>query len=150
MTEDKGFVVKDRRRFKDGVDDRDSDRAGQEDQRPAEPEAAEDQKGPAEPASTDSPGPADESEPFGPETPIPELTFMDFIVSLSSSVAVHLGLVADPTTGRTDRNLALAKQTIDLLALLQEKTRGNLTEEEEKLFQSILFDLRLQFVGACK
>lgn len=150
MTEDKGFVVKDRRRFKDGVAEGDSDREGQEDQRPDEPFAAKDQEGPVESASTESPGPETESEPLGPETPIPELTFTDFIVSLSSSVAVHLGLVADPTTGRTDKNLTLAKQTIDLLGLLQEKTRGNLTEEEEKLFKSILFDLRLQYVGACK
>jgi hypothetical protein len=138
MTEDKGFVVKDRRRFKDGADEVDSDRESQEDQ------------GPAETAAEESPQPETDTGPCGPDMPIPELTFMDFIVSLSSSVAVHLGLVADPSTGRTDQNLVMAKQTIDLLALLQEKTRGNLTEEEEKLFESILFDLRLQFVGACK
>ncbi|MBU1740340.1 MAG: DUF1844 domain-containing protein [Proteobacteria bacterium] len=82
--------------------------------------------------------------------PLPDLTFANFLVSLSTSVAVHLGLVAEPTTGRTQKDLALAKQTIDLLGLLQDKTRGNLTEEEDKLFQSFLFDLRLQYVNACQ
>jgi hypothetical protein len=149
MTEDKGFVVKDHRRFKDGADEGDAEQETARDQSPDEETAAPSGEDAAEPASSE-PSEPPPSEEAGPEPPLFELTFTDFIVSLSSSVAVHLGLVADPSTGQTSRNLALAKQTIDLLGLLQEKTRGNLTEEEEKLFQSVLFDLRLQYVAACK
>lgn len=149
MTEDKGFVVKDHRRFKDGADEGEPEQETARDQAPAEETAAPSREDAAEPASSE-PSEPPPSEEAGPEPPFFELTFTDFIVSLSSSVAVHLGLVADPSTGQTSQNLALAKQTIDLLGLLQEKTRGNLTEEEEKLFQSVLFDLRLQYVAACK
>jgi len=143
MSDDKGFVVKDRRRFKDGADDAEPAEERTEDQEPAA-EAT------TEPA--DRPDREPESEPAGAgsEVPLPELTFANFVVSLSTSVAVHLGLVGEPTTGQVQKDLALAKQTIDLLGLLQEKTRGNLTEEEDRLFQSILFDLRLQYVNACK
>ena len=143
MSEDKGFTVKDRRRFKEGGEDAE-----------AVEERTEDQEGAAEASTepTDRPDQEPEAEPCaeGPEMPLPELTFANFVVSLSTSVAVHLGLVPEPTTGEVQQDLALAKQTIDLLGLLQEKTRGNLTEEEDKLFQSILFDLRLQYVNACK
>lgn len=143
MSEDKGFVVKDRRRFKEGADDAEPAEERTEDREPTE-EASR------EPTDRPEPGPTADSACEEPEIPLPELTFAGFLVSLSTSVAVHLGLVAEPTTGETRKDLALAKQTIDLLGLLQEKTRGNLTEEEDKLFQSILFDLRLQYVNACK
>jgi len=143
MSEDKGFVVKDRRRFKDGADDAESAEERTEDQKPAA-EAS------TEPPDRPDREPEDEPAGAGPEMPLPELTFANFVVSLSTSVAVHLGLVAEPTTGQVQQDLALAKQTIDLLGLMQEKTRGNLTEEEDRLFKSILFDLRLQYVNACK
>ncbi len=80
------------------------------------------------------------------ETPLPEITFSAFLISLGSSAFVHLGDMPDPTTGETKQNLALAKQTIDLLGLLREKTRNNLLEEEEKLFDNLLYDLRLRYV----
>jgi hypothetical protein len=80
------------------------------------------------------------------EIPLPELTFASFIISLSSSAFAHLGDMPDPVTGEVKKNLSLAKQTIDLLGLLREKTRNNLQEEEEKLFDHLLYDLRMRYV----
>ena len=80
------------------------------------------------------------------DTPMPEITFASFLISLSSSAFIHLGDIPDPVTGETKKDLPLAKQTIDLLGLLREKTRNNLQEDEEKLFDHLLYDLRMRFV----
>jgi hypothetical protein len=80
------------------------------------------------------------------EVPLPEITFASFIISLSSSAFIHLGDIPDPATGEVKKNVSMAKQTIDLLGLLREKTRNNLLEEEEKLFDHLLYDLRMRYV----
>ncbi len=80
------------------------------------------------------------------EMPMPEISFASFLISLSSSAFIHLGDIPDPVTGETKKDLPLAKQTIDLLGLLREKTRNNLQEDEEKLFDHLLYDLRMRFV----
>jgi hypothetical protein len=80
------------------------------------------------------------------EMPLPEITFASFLISLSSSAFIHLGDIPDPVTGETKKDLSLAKQTIDLLGLLREKTRNNLQEDEERLFDHLLYDLRMRFV----
>ena len=80
--------------------------------------------------------------------PLPEVTFSTFIYSLSTSALVHLGEIAEPTTQQMAKNLPLAKQTIDILGLLQDKTKGNLAEDEENLLNSILYDLRMRYVQA--
>jgi hypothetical protein len=78
---------------------------------------------------------------------LPAIDFSTFILSLSSSALYHMGLFADPESGeRAEPNLPVARQTIDTLELLREKTRGNLTDEESKLFDSLLYDLRMRFV----
>jgi len=78
---------------------------------------------------------------------MPEIDFSTFILSLSTSALYHLGLVDDPQTGeRGQPDLALASQTIDTLAILQEKTRGNLDDEEDRLLDSLLYELRMRFV----
>lgn len=74
------------------------------------------------------------------------IDFTTFCISLGSSAFVHLGEVPHPETQRVDPNLVLAKQTIDLLGMLEEKTRGNLTPEEAKLLEHLLADLRLRYV----
>jgi len=78
--------------------------------------------------------------------PMPEINFTNFILSLSTSAMMHFGEIQDPISGKQERNIALAKQTIDLLGLLEEKTRGNLTDDEKRFLESILFDLRMRFV----
>jgi hypothetical protein len=74
------------------------------------------------------------------------IDFTTFCISLGSSAFVHLGEVPHPETQRSEPNLGLAKQTIDILGMLQEKTRGNLLPEEDKLLEHLLLDLRLRYV----
>ena len=78
-----------------------------------------------------------------------ELSFVAFIVSIASTAAIHLGDLADPSTGqRLEPNLEAAKQMIDILTLLEEKTRGNLTAEERQVLEQVLYELRLRYVEA--
>ena len=76
-----------------------------------------------------------------------QIDFYTFILSLGSSAFVHLGDAPHPETAKTEANLVLAKQTIDILGLLQQKTRGNLTSEEEHFLENLLSDLRLRYVA---
>jgi hypothetical protein len=80
--------------------------------------------------------------------PLPEVNFASFIYSLSTSALVHLGEIPEPITEKMDKNLPLAKQTIDILGILQEKTKGNLSQEEENLLNNFLYDLRMRYVKA--
>jgi hypothetical protein len=82
--------------------------------------------------------------------PLPEVSLSSLIFSLSSSALLHLGEIADPQTGEKKEDFALAKHTIDTIAMLKEKTKGNRTEEEDKFVESILTDLRWRFVKASK
>ena len=79
----------------------------------------------------------------------PSIDFNTFILSLSTSALMHLGKLPDAEDDSTV-NLAHAKQSIDCIALLEEKTRGNLTGEEERLITEVLYDLRIRFVAAKK
>lgn len=82
--------------------------------------------------------------------PMPEATFSTFIYSLSSSALVHLGEAPDPATGQIQPSLNLAKHTIDILAMLESKTRGNLSAQEQKLLCDLLCQLRLRYVAKTK
>ncbi|NOY53177.1 MAG: DUF1844 domain-containing protein [Deltaproteobacteria bacterium] len=94
-----------------------------------------------------APGPSAETqEERGREEPLPEIDFNSFILSLSSSAMMHLGLLANPVTEKTEENLPLAKQTIDIISMLRKKTEGNLRDEESKFLEAILYDLRMNFV----
>lgn len=77
---------------------------------------------------------------------MPQMTFATFIISLNHSALVHLGMVEDPSSGTKAKNLELAKQTIDIIAMLEEKTKGNLAKEESEMIQSLLYDLRMVYV----
>jgi hypothetical protein len=77
---------------------------------------------------------------------LPAVDFQTFVLSLCHSVLVHLGDASNPVDGSQHVNLPLARQTIDLLNLLQEKTRGNLTGEEERTLVQALYDLRMRYV----
>lgn len=81
----------------------------------------------------------------------PTISFQAFVLSLATTAAVHFGDLPDPATGRRrEPNLQGAAQMIELLALLQEKTKGNLTEDERQLLEQALYELRLRFVEAIK
>lgn len=77
---------------------------------------------------------------------LPVLDFTTFVLSLSHSALMHLGEAPHPETDAVQKNLPLAKQTIDLIGMLEEKTKGNLTGDEERLITQILFDLRMRYV----
>jgi hypothetical protein len=74
------------------------------------------------------------------------LNFSTFILSLSTSALVHLGELPDPIENAKEVNLPLAKQTISIIEMLKEKTKGNLTPEEDGLIESVLYDVRLKYV----
>lgn len=82
--------------------------------------------------------------------PMPRIDFNTFIFSLASSALIHLGVAPHPETGQTSRDLALAKETIDILSLLEERTRGNLSPEEKNFLDGLLFDLRIRYVEATR
>lgn len=81
---------------------------------------------------------------------MPEVTFPAFVMSLNTSALYHLGEIADPMTGKKVIELDLARHAIDTLTLMQQKTKGNLTSDEEEMLKNILYDIKLRFVNASK
>jgi hypothetical protein len=80
---------------------------------------------------------------------VSDLTFSGFVLSLASTAAVHFGDLPDPSTGRKgETDLAAAARIIEVLGMLQQKTKGNLINEEERLLDDLLYELRLRFVQA--
>jgi len=78
----------------------------------------------------------------------PERTmFNEFLMGIASSAFIYLGLVEHPATGRRQVDMVAAKESIDMLLMLREKTKGNLTRGEEKFFDDLLSDLKMQFVS---
>ena len=78
------------------------------------------------------------------------VSFSSFVISLAGSAMVQLGEAPDPSSGRKERNLALARNTIDLLGVLKAKTEGNLDDEEKRLLDSVLYECRTKFIEASK
>jgi hypothetical protein len=81
---------------------------------------------------------------------MPEVTFPAFVMSLSTSALYHLGEIADPATGKKIVDPDLARHAIDTLVLIQSKTKGNLSKEEDELLKNILYDIKLRFVKVVK
>jgi len=126
--EGKGFVIKDKRSFDEKGDLKDE----KEEEQVKEEADLKD-----EPQEDDA-----------PRAPLPEVNFNSLIFSLSSSALLHFGEIADPQTGEKRKDLPIAKHSIDTIAMLKEKTQGNLDEEEEKFLDTILTDLRWRYVKA--
>jgi hypothetical protein len=121
----------------------------------------------AEPRPADASGPAQSQRPFAtatapelqppelqsedasePEDAEPERTmFNEFLMGIASSAFIYLGLVEHPATGRRQVDMQAAKESIDMLVMLREKTKGNLTRGEEKFFEDLLTDLKMQYVS---
>ncbi len=136
--EEKGFQVKDRR-FSTQQETPEKTETGAVDPAAAPAAAAAEEE---QAASRTDP----EGSPRTGETPLPEITFSTFVLSLNSSVLFHLGFLADPASGQKQKNLPLAKQTIDLLGMLEEKTTGNLSSDEAQMLKNILYDLRISYI----
>ncbi len=96
------------------------------------------------------PNPEQEPQPAGTPGGARPIDFTTFIFSLGSSALMHMGDAPHPETGAVAKDLALAKESIDLLAMLQEKTKGNLTAEEDRFLGALLYDLRLRFIDAAR
>ncbi len=79
-------------------------------------------------------------------TALPTVNFSTFIISLNASALMHLGMIEEPEIGKKTKNLDLAKQAIDTLAMLEKKTQGNLTSDESNMLKHILYDLRIIYV----
>lgn len=131
MPDKKDFVIKDKRIFAEGDKDQP---IKEEKEKPLDEAAAEESESAA----------AQEQE--GTDYQLPEINFATFIFSLNHSVLVHLGVMDDPSTGKKVKSIQLAKQTIDILGMLEEKTQGNLTEDEENMLKNILYDLRMIYI----
>jgi hypothetical protein len=133
--EGKGFTVQDHRRFAMETGD-------------ARPEVASQSEAAAraaEPSDAQS-APAREA----PQEALPEINFSTFVISLSTQALMHLGEIANPISGQVEADVTVAKQMIDILGMLKEKTAGNLNAHEDRLMQEILYDLRMRYVEAVK
>lgn len=106
------------------------------------------------PAGAEAPADAARGEPVPDRAAssrgLPPVDFSTFVLSLGSSALVHLGEVEHPQEGNSERDLPMAKHTIDVLSMLEEKTRGNRSEPEQRLIESLLYDLRLRYVAAAR
>ena len=129
-SEDKGYTVKDRRYHQ----------LSEEEKAQVRQEAAPEAQAAQEKAFQEA------AQKAATRAAGPVVTFSSLIFSLSSTAFMHLGAIPDPNTGKTEKNLTLAKQTIDLLGVLREKTRNNLDQEEENLFDHLLYDLRMSYI----
>ena len=123
-----GFTIKDRRAF-------DSEGKAREPSEKAEEAPKKEKEEPKKETTEKTP-------------PLPEVNFSSFLLSLSSSALLHMGEIPDPQSGEQRKDMALAKQSIDILNLLKDKTTGNLTAEENNLLENLLYDLRMRFVKA--
>jgi hypothetical protein len=148
----RGFAVSDRRSFTDSGETREPDRP------PPPAPAAASAGGPAG-AGEPAPPPATETSAAdtAPAEPprarsgrLPPVDFPTFVLSLGSSALMHLGEAPHPGQQTPKPDLTMAKHTIDLLSMLEEKTRGNLNPSEAQLMENLLFDLRLRYVEATK
>ncbi len=128
--EDKGFVIKDKRIFDESGEARGED---------LKKEAATGEK-------SENISPEKDDRASAQEEYFPEVTFSSFVLSLSTTVMYHLGDFPDPTTKKAERNLAAAKQTIDMLSMLRNKTTGNLDTDEKQLLEGILYELMIRYV----
>ena len=154
--EQSGFKVTDRRLFNPDGSPRDIER----DEEPAKPESAKQEPPKAAAAAAGvgahaTPPPAQEAETaaqgeeLGGDLPGADdpASFVNFLMSIASNAASALGLMEHPVTGERSVDLTLGKHWIDVLGMLQQKTRGNLGPEEQRLLEGMLADLRMQFVS---
>lgn len=133
--EGKGFKVADRRRFSETGEAREAAPAAEARPEAEEPRTAGEKRGEAQNESSDD---------------LPELNFSTFVISLSTQALMHLGEIPDPITGKVASDFPVAKQMIDIIGMLGEKTRGNLDPGEQQLMEDVLYDLRMRYVEAVK
>jgi len=133
---EKGFVIRDRRLF---------DETGEARREGPGPEAkAEDEKPVRAEEKVDDTGKQSPEEDL--DGYLPEVNFMNFVFSLSTTAMFHFGDFPDPASGKAKMNMAAAKHTIDTIAMLAAKTKGNLDNNEKTMLEAVLFELRMRYV----
>jgi hypothetical protein len=152
--ESKGFKVQDRRRFSAEGELKPEHRGPDERQDQLNPQPST--AAAADPAGTNSTAAAAaQAERVASHTahlssqhsqPAPEINFGSFVVGLSTQALVHLGEIPDPLSDQPAQDLSAAQQVIDIVAMLEQKTRGNLDRDEQALLEAILFELRMKYV----
>jgi len=141
----RGFKVEDRRRFSASGDPRDGASPEPSAQAPAADEAGADE---ATQAATEPSAAA--ARPSASREPLPDINFTTFIMGLSTQALMLLGEIQDPEHPEAAADLVGAKQFIDILGMLRDKTQGNLAADEQHLLDTILYDLRLRYVERAK
>jgi hypothetical protein len=131
---DKSFIIRDRRIFGETGDLR-QDGESQPEANPVETQDEPERR-----------PPVTESLESEREEAFPEVSFVNFILSLSTTAMYHFGDFPDPVSQKAQRNLTAAKQTIDILGMLRSKTEGNLDNNEKSLIDGLLFELRMRYV----
>ena len=116
------------------------------DRRTADRESAQEQSTGAPQASTQASSRPADSDPGEETGTLATIDFATFVLSLATSAQINLGSVPHPETNQTGRNLPAAKQMIDIIGMLQEKTKGNLSKDESTLLEQVLFNLRMHYV----
>lgn len=149
--QDKGFTVKDRRRFDSSGQTRDDAEAQREEVPERKPQAsAKPSTPPQEPAAPQAPPREPAATPKGPgggrRPQLPPVDFSGLILSLAHATMMHLGQIPGPNGQPMPPELELARHTIDTIDMLQKKTKGNLDHEEQKLVDTALVELRMAFV----
>jgi Domain of unknown function (DUF1844) len=140
----RGFAVSDRRSFTETGESRAADEAAA----PAPTDASAASAAPADTPPAAEARPA--AEPKARSRRLPPVDFPTFVLSLGSSALMHLGEAPHPGSDETVKDLEMAKHTIDILSMLEQKTKGNLNASEAQLMENLLFDLRLRYVEAAK
>jgi hypothetical protein len=129
--EEQGFRVTDKRGFREGGETQASESPEKADEKPAgEPAAAAESKAPGQEAP-----------------PRPPIDFPSYLLSYYTQGLVLLGEVPNPYTNKKEEDIEAARHTIDILSMLEEKTKGNLAKDEQQLLESVLYELRMKFMA---
>ncbi len=148
--EQSGFKVIDRRMFTTEGEVREQQQPDQGEQAPPQkeepPKASQEEK----PKASQEPSQNEEAEPTAEQDPSQGVNFASFLLSLATTGMVHLGEIPEPSSGQKMEDLEAARQMIDILGILKEKTEGNLSAEESQLLENVLYELRMKFMGKSK
>ncbi len=140
--DDRGFVIKDRRKLGE------EEKVAEKPTEPTQTGTSGQESPPERESGPEMDRPAnDEAGEQRQSAQLPEVTFSTFIWSLFSSSLVHMGEAPDPSSGQTRKDLALAKHTIDMIAMLKDKTKGNLSSDEQQMIDYILYEMRMKYLN---
>ncbi len=148
--EPSAFKVIDRRMFTTEGDIREQQQPDSGEQAPPQKEEPPKDSPEEKAEESQEPSQKEEAEPTGEQDPGQGVNFASFLLSLATTGMVHLGEMPEPSSGQKMEDLEAARQMIDILGILQEKTQGNLSAEETQLLENVLYELRMKFMGKSK